>query len=66
MAIEFTVSIPDAQLDDFESYINPAGGNDTEEKKKTAVKEWIQEWVNQGLWTSAHNKAKASVSDPTV
>ena len=66
MAVDMTISIPDAQLTNFEKYINPAGGNDSDADKEAAVKTWIQNWVNEQLRIMARNNAVAAVDDPTV
>lgn len=66
MAVDMTISIPDAQLTNFEAFINPAGGNDSNADKEAAVKTWVQNWVNEQLWIMARNNAQAAVEDPTV
>ena len=66
MAVDMTISIPDAQLTNFEKYVNPAGGNDSDADKEAAVKEWIQGWVDEQLWAMARSNAMAGVEDPTV
>jgi|GEM_PF-5339319 len=66
MAVDMTISIPDAQLTNFEKHVNPAGGNDSDADKEAAVKTWIQNWVNEQLWIMARNNAVAAVDDPTV
>jgi len=66
MAVDMTISIPDAQLTNFEKYVNPAGGNDSDADKEAAVKAWVQGWVDEQLWAMARSNAMAAVSDPTV
>ena len=66
MAVDMTISIPDAQLTNFEKFVNHAGGNDSDADKEAAVKTWIQNWVNEQLWMMARNNAVAAVEDPTV
>ena len=66
MAVDMTISIPEAQLTNFEKFVNPAGGNDSDADKEAAVKTWIQNWVNEQLWMMARNNAVAAVEDPTV
>ncbi len=64
---EITVTFPDGQLTNVESFIHPDGvGNDTDAKKLAAVQTFAQEWFDGQLWTMARYEAAAAASDPTV
>jgi hypothetical protein len=63
---DITITIPDAQIEPLELFVNPLGASDTDEARMTALTAYAQEWINKELWNMAKRNAINAVSDPTV
>ena len=63
---DITITIPDAQIEPLELFVNPTGASDTDEARLTALTAYAQAWINEALWHMAKTNAINAVADPTV
>jgi hypothetical protein len=63
---DITITIPDAQVEALELFVNPLGASDTDEARLTALTTYAQNWINEALWHMAKKNAIDAVADPTV